>query len=287
MDKIRADAKADLHMHSSFSDGTDTPAQLAEKVREAGISVFSVTDHDTADGAEELLAGPLPDGLTVIPGIEFSCRLKEGKCHILGYGYDVHAPAFRAALEEGNALRRDKLRRRLEFLEAEGIRFPDAEVEALWRMRSPGKPHLGNLMVKYGYAKNREQAITGTLNRCPAGMDRIDAKTAIRAILDAGGIPVWAHPLGETGERPLSGEEIEERLAELLSYGLRGMECYYSAYPVSGCRKLAGIAGRNGLLVSGGSDYHGGNKKIALGTLNADGAAVPAERLSVLKNLRK
>ncbi len=279
MDERRS--KIDLHMHSSCSDGTDSPRQLAEKVKAAGISVFSVTDHDTADGIEELSAGPLPEGLTLIPGIEFSCRLTEGKCHILGYGCDVRAPAFRAALEEGAALRREKLRRRLAFLQGRGIHFPEEEIEALWEMPSVGKPHLGNLMVKYGYAESKDEAITGTINLCPDSRDRIEAKTAIRAVLAAGGIPVWAHPMGETGDEPLGRETFEKRLAELISYGLRGMECYYSGYSLAGCRSLARTAGKNGLLVSGGSDYHGGNKKVAPGTLNADGAAVPAEWLTV------
>lgn len=274
-------SKTDLHMHSTFSDGTDSPVRLAEKVKAAGISVFSITDHDTVAGTEELAGGPIPSGLTFIPGIEFSCRLSEGKCHLLGYGFDLRSPAFQAALEEGKCLRREKLTRRLDFLDGLGIRFPEEERRALAEMPSAGKPHLGNLMVKYGYAKTKEQAIEGTINRCPPARDRIDAKTAVQAILAAGGLPVWAHPLGEMGEEPLDEASLRKRLEELLSYGLKGMECYYSSYSLALCRKLAELAGEKGLWISGGSDYHGANKTVALGTLNADGKEVPAEQLTI------
>ena len=97
-----------LHMHSTASDGTDTPVQLVEKVRAAGIRVFALTDHDTVTGAERL-AECLPAGMTFIPGIEFSCRVGSGKCHILGYRCDTAHPAFQDALAKGAALRKAKL----------------------------------------------------------------------------------------------------------------------------------------------------------------------------------
>lgn len=94
----------DLHMHSTASDGTDTPVQLAGNVKAAGIQIFALTDHDTVIGAEQLTEH-LPKGVTFIPGIEFSCRMPSGKCHILGYDCDMAHPAFRDALAQGAALR--------------------------------------------------------------------------------------------------------------------------------------------------------------------------------------
>lgn len=271
----------DLHTHSNASDGTDTPFQLAEHMEAAGIRVFALTDHDTVKGAGALETG-LQGGVTFLSGIEFSCRMNSGKCHILGYCFDAEHPAFKDALAQGVKLRRDKLEKRIGFLREQGICFPEEELDRLRRLPSVGKPHLGNLMVRYGYAPDKQTAILETINRCRTGSSRIDAKTAVRAILASGGIPVWAHPMGGEGEKETGEELFADMLEELTGYGIRGLECYYSRYPLALCEKLAGTARERGLLISGGSDYHGTNKSIAPGTLNAEGIDVPMERLTVL-----
>ena len=109
----------------------------------------------------------------------------------------------------------------------------------------------------------------------------------MRAILASGGIPVWAHPLGGAGEKMVGPEQFGMMLDELSGYGLEGLECFYSKYPLADCERLAGIARDRGLLVSGGSDYHGTNKAIAPGTLNADGHVIPPERITLLGTLAK
>lgn len=274
----------DLHIHSTASDGTDAPLRLAEKAKAAGLRVFALTDHDTVAGAEELLKNP-PEGVTFLPGIEFSCRMDAGKCHILGYCCDPAHPAFQAALRQGAGLREGKLNRRLDFLRERGVRFPEEELEKLRRIPSAGKPHLGNLMVRYGYAASRDEAIREVLNLCPTGSSRIPAETAVGAILASGGVPVWAHPLGGEGERETGPEQFAAMLEELAGYGVMGLECFYSRYPMEACERLAGIARERKLLISGGSDYHGENKAIALGTLNADGREVGRERITILEVL--
>ena len=225
-------SRIDLHMHSTASDETDAPLQLAEKAKAAGIEVFALTDHDTVAGAEQL-AGRLPEGVTFVPGIEFSCRMDTGKCHILGYRCDTSHPAFQASIREGAALREGKLNLRLNFLRDRGITFPEAETDALHRLPSAGKPHLGNLMVKYGYAASRAEAIRDVINLCPTGSSRISAETAMRAILASGGIPVWAHPLGGEGEKMVGPEQFGMMLDELSGYGLEGLECFYSPWPTA------------------------------------------------------
>lgn len=274
-------SRIDLHMHSAASDGTDSPAGLIETVKRVGIRIFSLTDHDTVEGVAEI-AGRVPEGVVFLPGIEFSCTAPSGKCHILGYGCDMRRGAFQEILERVGALRRTKLETRLAFLEERGIRLPEEEIARLRGMPSAGKPHLANLMVKYGYAASREDAIRDTLNLCRTGSTRIPADTAIRAILASGGIPVWAHPLGGEGERETPEDQFQAVLSELLGCGLKGLECYYSKYPLARCRRLEGIAQEHRLLVSGGSDYHGANKKVAPGSLNADGAAVEIRTFSPL-----
>lgn len=271
----------DLHMHSTASDGTDTPVQLVEKVKAAGIQVFALTDHDTVIGAEQL-AECLPAGVTFIPGIEFSCRMDSGKCHILGYRCDTAHPAFQDALTEGAALRRTKLEKRLDFLRKKGMTFPEDELCRLRQIPGVGKPHLGNLIVKYGCAPDLQTAITEVIDRCATGSSRIPAETAVKAILASGGIPVWAHPLGGEGEREIGPAQFAKMMDELTGYGLMGLECWYSKYPSDCCERLAGVAEDHGLLISGGSDYHGTNKAIPLGTLNAEGREVPLPQITLL-----
>lgn len=262
----------DLHIHTAASDGSDTPAQLAEKVLAAGLELFSVTDHDTIDGALAMEA-LLPGGVGYIRGVEFSCISPGGKCHILGYGYDPAHPQFRAALEEGAQLRREKLERRIVHLrERFGIVLTEEELQWLHSLKSPGKPHLGKLLLERGLAPDRNTAIRHYLSGVP-GRDRIESKTAIDAIRASGGIAVWAHPLGGEGEKRLPEEKLEALLTVLLSEGIQGLECRYSRYSRAESELLLGHARARGLIVTGGSDYHGVNKKgIQLGQLGTENA---------------
>ena len=260
--------KLDLHIHTSASDGSDSPAELARRL--GGLKLFSVTDHDTIDGA--LAMEPLvPAGIGYIRGVEFSCVFPGGKCHILGYGYDPANPVFRSALQEGAQLRQEKLRRRLAHLQERfGISFNEEELHWLHSLPSPGKPHLGRLLLNRGLAPDLNSAIRTYLSGVP-GRDRIEAKTAIEAIRAAGGIAVWAHPLGGEGEKRLTRAEMEARLEILTGLGIQGLECRYSRYSNADEALLLGFARSHGLLVTGGSDYHGSNKKgIELGQLGAE-----------------
>ena len=268
----------DLHIHTTASDGSDTPLELAGKVDAAGLRLFSVTDHDTIDGALEM-EGLLPDGVRYIRGVEFSCVSPAGKCHILGYHYDPDHPAFRAALAEGRQLRLGKLERRLEKLRREyAIELTDAELRWLYSRNSPGKPHLGRILLDRGLAPTLDSAIRTFLKDVP-GRDRIEAKTAVEAILASGGFPVWAHPLGGEGEKRLTPEKFEGLLTALTGYGIRGLECRYSRYSAHEAAFLEERAKKLGLAVTGGSDYHGKNKTgIALGQLGSTWS-VDMERL--------
>jgi predicted metal-dependent phosphoesterase TrpH len=259
----------DLHIHTTASDGSDTPRALAGKI--AGLRLFSVTDHDTIEGTLEM-AALVPDGVKYLMGVEFSCISPAGKCHILGYGFDTHCPQFRSALEEGRQLRLDKLRRRLDRLKTEfGIQLTEAELLGLQNQNSPGKPHLGRILVDRGLAEDLDEAIGHYLKKDPPGRDRIEAKTAVDAILAAGGFPVWAHPLGGEGEKRLTIEKFEALLAHLLDCGIRGLECRYSRYGREEREFLLARASSAGLVPTGGSDYHGIHKPdLKIGCLGTD-----------------
>ena len=264
----------DLHMHTTISDGTDTPAEIIAHVREAGIGLFSVTDHDAIKSS-----GIIPSLLRsgdpcFLAGVEFSCKDEEGKYHILGYGYDPGGSSIRAAVDSGHRLRMKKVTARLDFLRSEfGFTFPDFELKQLLSQDNPGKPHIGNLMVKYGYAATKEEAIQQYIDRLHFPNAYIRPEEAIQGILNSGGIPVLAHPSYGSGDQLILGEDMDRRIRRLMDCGLKGLEGFYSGFTSKLTREILSFAGRYGLYVTAGSDYHGSNKLVVLGDTGLDGDA--------------
>lgn len=276
----------DFHLHSTASDGSDTIPELLEAVKTAKLHTFSVTDHDTVEGTLEM-EKLVPKDIHFIRGIEFSCVTPHQKCHILGYNFSPTDSAFLDALNLGIRLRKEKLYRRLAFFKKHfDFELTDAESRWLFSIKSPGKPHFGKLFVDRGMAPDIRSAIEEYVKKCPDGNDRIDASIAVQAILHAGGVPVWAHPLGGEGEKRLTKEEFQTQLEALLSYGIQGMECYYSRYEQEDINYLLTHANKYNLLISGGSDYHGMNKpNLHLGKLNAEDMNVDKDSLTLYNYL--
>ena len=278
--------KIDLHLHTTASDGSDTPRELLKLADEAGLKVISITDHDTLAGCIEAINTPYGD-VKVITGIEFSCHHYgecDFDCHILGYGFDPESPDLLAAIAHGREMRLAKLEARLKYLDSRfGIRFDESELEWLRSLNSVARPHLGRLLVKRGVAPSMAEAMDTYLKGEGFPDDRIDAKEAIQAIIKAGGIPVYAHPLGGEREIRLTREELVPRIDALVAVGLRGLECYYSRYSSVDSALLARLAGERGLFKSAGSDYHGKNKTVELGRLSSDsdGSEVDATVISL------
>ena len=255
----------DLHMHTSVSDGTDSPSELLSRVREARIDVFSVTDHDATAGCEQIGSMLRSGDPRFLFGVEFSCKDEHGKYHILGYGYDPNAEAIRSIVKTGHANRMKKLGLRLRLLrDAYGIHFPDAETDALYACSNPGKPHLANLMVRYGYAGSVREAFSNVLNRLHVSDDYTRPEDAIRAVLASNGIPVLAHPCYGDGDQLILGDELKKRVERLCEFGLEGLECFYSGFTNVLQSETLALADAYGLYVTAGSDYHGTNKLIAL-----------------------
>lgn len=280
--------KADLHLHTTASDGSDTPSELIAKARARGIEIMAITDHDTLVGSRDAIK--LPDtGVKIITGIEFSCRY-EGECgfdcHILGYGFDPDSEKMLSAIAHGRKMRLFKLGARLDYLKEHfGISFTDEDMAWLHSLNSVARPHLGQLLIKHGYVENMSDAFDKYLKLCDFPDDRIYAGEAISAIKAAGGIPVYAHPIGGEREERLTESEVTRRIDALSALGLMGVECYYSRYSDPEERMLVGIAESRGLLISGGSDYHGENKTVPLGLLSSDGQEIDKSRLTVLDSL--
>ena len=263
--------KIDLHMHTMISDGTDTPAGIIEKVRTAGIEMFSVTDHDAIKACGMIREILTADDPLFISGIEFSCKDEFGKYHILGYGYDAGALAIRSIVDKGHSMRIEKTRKRLEKLKnVFGISFEDGDIRQLFKNDNPGKPHIANLMVKYGFVDSIKQAFDNYLDKTSVPTIYIRPENAISAILESGGIPVLAHPTFGSGNELIMGDEMDKRLQRLIGYGLEGVEAYYSGFSDKLRNEMLGFAEKYSLYVTAGSDYHGTNKMVPLGDNDLD-----------------
>ena len=261
--------KIDLHMHTTVSDGTDNPEEIVIAVKKARLEVFSVTDHDAVKGCIKILDIITPDDPHFICGAEFSAKDEYGKYHILGYGYDPNSDAILELIGRNHRNRLNKAAARIEFLKDKfGFSFPEYEIKKLLSLDNPGKPHIGNLMVKYGYAKTRTDAIKDYINKGKIPSDDIRPEVIIETVLKGGGIPVLAHPFYGNGDQLIIGEDMENRLRYLIGFGLEGVEAFYSGFTGKLIEDMLGLAEKYDLYVTAGSDYHGTNKLISIGDTN-------------------
>lgn len=260
--------KVDLHMHSTVSDGTDTPAEILAQVKAVGLTHFALTDHDAIEGCASVIDLLTEGDPAFICGAEFSCEDEGGKYHILGYGYDLTAPSIHALVKATHDYRMDKVMGRLGWLAKEhGFTFSQEDAATLLAMSNPGKPHIADLMTRYGYTPTKAAAFD-VLNRFKAKEQRIRPEVAIQAIVGASGIPVLAHPSYGSGDELIIGEEMQRRLERLMVYGLKGVEAFYSGFSPALQKELLSLADRYDLYVTAGSDYHGANKLVQLGDTN-------------------
>ena len=274
--------KADLHIHSNCSDGSNSPSELPKILSDANVNIFALTDHDTVDGCLEL--GKTFDKF--IRGVELTCLCGSIKCHILGYGVDIYNKDLQALIAKGKLLRRQKLETRIKYLkDVHNIELNQEELDWLYSRKSVVKTHLANILVKRVLADNNIEAMQKYLDACKTGNTRFDGQEGIDTIKKAGGIVVWAHPIGGEGERHQGEAEFLPKLAEMKKFGIQGLECYYSRYNKQEIEFLVKCANSNGLLISGGSDYHGTNKDIPAGRLNVEEEYISSDKLTILEKL--
>lgn len=275
----------DLHVHSIYSDGSNTPEELVMLAKEIGLKAFALTDHDTTDGVDRAIEAAKGSHLTVIPGIEFSTRWLQKDVHILGYFMDYHAEGFQNKLHEfldARVLRNEKMCAKVReysghpiTLEALRERFPDAVIT---------RAHMATWLMEQGYVKNRSDAFAKYLgDHAPCFVPKMEVtpEDAVRLILSYGGIPVLAHPLLYA----LTKNQLDELVAHLTLKGLMGLEAIYSSNKGSDTEHMIHLAQKYGLLITGGSDYHGVNKPgLHLGTGRNNTFRVPDE---ILESLRR
>ncbi len=272
----------DLHTHSIASDGSMSPSELVRYARQNGLSAIALTDHDTVDGVQEALDEGVRSGIEVIPGIEISVDYKP-EMHILGYFPDINGyTEIRKELDEikqGREVRNKKIINRLNEL---GLHISMEEVKQAALGDIMGRPHIARVLVNKGYVKSNDEAFDKYL--CKEGLAyfrRFELKPAagIKAILNAGGLPVLAHPvfLHKTYG------ELDKLLAELKGYGLAGIEAYYSENTKEDTGNFLRLAIKHELFVTGGSDFHGSFKpRIELGKGRGN-LEVPYELLDKLR----
>ena len=279
-------AKVDLHVHSNCSDGSDKVSELINNIEKNDIEIFALTDHDTIEGCIEM-QNLVPENIKFIKGVELTCQADYIKCHILGFGCDITNKKLLDLIEKGKKLRRIKMETRVEYLKNKwNIELTEEEYAWLCSRKSVVKTHFANILVKRGLAEDNVSAMKKYLDDCKTPNTRFDIKEAIEALVDAGAIPVWAHPLGGEGEEHFSEEEILPRLELMKPFCIKGLECYYSRYNKEEINLLKRLAKENNPLISGGSDYHGKNKKnINLAKLNIDNEYVDSKELTVLEEL--
>ena len=280
--------KVDLHIHSEYSDGTDSVEKLAKKIKNENLNIVALTDHDTTDGIYELKK-VLPDNITLINGIELTCFTDNTKlkCHILGYYINPDTQEMKNLILKGRQLRLKKLETRINYLkDVWNIELTKEELDWLYSRRSIVKTHIANIIVNRGLAENNIEAMKKYLDACKTGNTRFNAKEAIDVIKKSGGIPIWAHPLGGEGEAHTQYNIFEKQLKEMMQIGIEGLECYYSRYSKPEIDFLVDTANKNKLYISGGSDYHGSNKNnIELCMLNNFNENISSEKLTILSKL--
>jgi len=260
----------DLHLHSTYSDGTHTPVELVRLASERKLSAISITDHDTIDATAEALREGLSAGVNVIPGVELSVSHGELNFHLLGYNYDCYNKDFRAGLDRLQRARNDRNLKIIQKLQKLGIDISESELQAVSPKGQAGRPHIARLLIAKKIVKSFDQAFKLYLRRgACAYVSRFvfTIEEAINLIHAAGGLAVLAHPAQIT----YSIDILSRLLGELTGLGLDGIEVYYPSKNGSFRNKLSRLAGSYNLVETGGSDYHG---DIRAGTSMAGGKSV-------------
>ena len=280
----------DLHSHTTASDGEYMPQKLIDRAIKKNISVLAITDHDTIDGLDEALSYSENKKIEIVPGIEFSAKVDIGKMHILGLYIDYLKPGFKKITDK---LKKDREERNNKFIEmfnelGYDIKIDDVKKYAIGEVIA--KPHFAQVLLEKGYIKEIEEAYDKFFNVPPLNTIKrmtLYPKEIIKTIKKANGIAILAHPK----TLKLDCENFENKIKELISYGLDGIECYHSTHTFDEIEEYIRIAKKYNLLISKGSDYHGPRvtPEIELGRGKHDNilSQKEAEFYEILKNYKR
>jgi hypothetical protein len=262
--------RIDLHIHSSASDGSFPPGEVVRLASEARLKAVALTDHDTTDGLAEALAAGEKLGVEVIPGVEISARHGSNSMHILGYFIDFHSGRLAERLAVLKQARKERNPKIVAKLNALGIPITMEQVERISGGGQVGRPHIARALLESGYVTSIQQAFDIYLRnggKAYVAKFRFHPGEALDMIRAAGGVPVLAHPFTLGLGSP---EALRDSLRELQALGLAGVEVFYSEHTPEQEALYLKLTRELGLLVTGGSDFHGDNKpEVALGNLRS------------------
>lgn len=242
--------RADLHTHTSASDGLLSPDQLIELALQRGLAAIAITDHDTIDGVSAALS-IVERGLRIVPGVEMSCVVDGVDVHLLGYGIDVTAHRLRDLLAERADERRSRAAAMVDRLAELGVPISIDRFTELAGSGTVGRPHVARALVEAGHVSTIGSAFDRYLgNGRPGFIERphLTPERALDVIHRAGGAAVLAHPLSSPGYAAF--------LPDLVAAGLDGIEVVYPDHNAATRRRLAALADAHGLIATGGSDFH-------------------------------
>ena len=250
-------AYVDLHIHSTASDGSLSPTEIIETAKKLGLRAIAITDHDTIEGSVEALRHQDSSGVEILPGLEISASFDSGTMHILGYLMrldDVSLRQTLKVLQEARANRNLEIIKRLQDV---GVDISHDEVLKASQGGQIGRPHIAQVLVHKKAVQTIDEAFNKLLRKGrPTYVERyrLLPVEAIQTILGAGGVPVLAHPF--TLNAKTEGD-LDRLLAELKQAGLKGVEVYYPGHGPELTARYERLADRHGLLVTGGTDFHG------------------------------
>ena len=262
----------DLHTHSNFSDGTDSPAELINKALAAGVTTIALTDHDSIAGIE-IAQSALRSGIALVPGAEISCQTDDGiSVHMLGLLFDLTDSELLATMEKTRENRHGRMQRIIERINEAGIEISMQDVLAeLSDGATLGRPHLADALIKKGVVNSRDEAFAEMLhNKSKYYVAHYSPKPveAIKLIKAAGGVSVIAHPMASHRGRTISVETF----GDLIDAGLDGIEVDHRDHSPDEKSALIKLANENNLIMTGASDYHGNGKLNQLGEFTTNSA---------------
>jgi hypothetical protein len=256
----------DLHVHSSASDGTFAPDDLVRAAKAAGLSAFALTDHDTTDGIRAASAAAREPGLELIPGVELSTEYEGKEIHVVGLFIDPEDPTLQKCMAAYRQSRDNRNVIMLERLRAEGFDITQEQLAAAFPDAVITRAHIARYLFDQKYIPDMKTAFRKYIGdgcKCYVPRPKVTPMDAVDQILQAGGIAILAHPV----MYHMSDGQLRELIHELQAHGLTGMEAIYSENTAGDEQHLKQLAREEGLLISGGSDFHGANKPdIRLGT---------------------
>lgn len=264
--------KADLHVHSTASDGTCTPSELVDLAMSAGLSHLALSDHDSTEGIAEATSAAARTNLTLIPAVELSAVTPDGRdVHVLGYWIDPSDDGLRTHLSDLRAARLRRARTMVVKLAEAGFDVDLSQVLAYSNGGAVGRSHVARALVAAGHVESVQQAFQRLIGHGRPYYVAKDARTplmAVQAILDAGGLPVIAHP---------GINQLDDVVRELAGSGLAGVEAYHADHTAQQREHYSALARSLGLLVTGGSDFHGpSSPNPHLGSVDIPEAAIEA-----------